>query len=796
MKTTVSYLKILLCCAMLTWVTNAQAVTLVKDGVPTATLIVEADAPNSLQAAEALQKYVQKMSGATLPLVIEGQELPADAPEGRVHVGHTAAAKGQNVPQGFDPTVRDDAFEEEGYVLRTLNEQTLLIAGNNDGLYRGTVFAAYALLEKLGCRFYFPGDWGEVIPTKSTIEVDKLDIVSRPDFAIRDIPLSGWLRTSKEENATYADWGHKIGFSTSRHYPRSSDGSTGALFPHKQFFEEHPDFYAMSQAGERKAGGMLCLSNTNMIHQLIARLHKGFAGEEKVGGISEEWPDSDGVGFSPPDGTPYCYCTDCAKASENFNYSRYENRPDRPMMSELFFGFAKRLADEFPNKWISTGAYSLREIPPQGIDLPNNVAIWYAPITCDILHPNDSKLWRRRQLVSLLKQWREQTPHVFIYDYAPGFLTGMFVPERDAENMAINAPMYRDMDIKGMRREGRKAFMQTWISYYVTAKLLWDADADLEAIKQDFYPTFFGPEAGPHVRAWWDACAERLVQSQMSAHEDWLVCHLYNQAFTDSIHTHVEKALAAKASSVQRERVQAFALIAENLESFAAMHAALRELDWKSAAAAAGRMEAIKHELHAIYPFFMEPERLGRVRSFFAEGYKELAEKRAAQTDGTTGDLVAELPLNMRFQRDPFNQGVIMRWYMADVDDSGWDQRDTYYLLEQQEKPIDDEGHFYTGYAWYRGEIDVPASFTGREMNLVLGGLINEGWVWVNDKYVGHRSWARWWNHTQHSAEFSIADKLRPGKPNTIAIRVLNDPDEVGGLYRRGFIYAPVIQAE
>jgi hypothetical protein len=281
----------------------------------------------------------------------------------------------------------------------------------------------------------------------------------------------------------------------------------------------------------------------------------------------------------------------------------------------------------------------------------------------------------------------------------------------------------------------------------------------------------------------------------MAAHEDWLVSHLYNKAFTDRIHAHVEQALAAEATPAQRERVRAFALIAENLESYAAMHAAFRALDWKKAAAAAGRMEVIKTELHAIYPFFMEPERPGRVRSFFAEGYKQRAETRLAQTDGTTGELVAELPLEMHFRRDPYNQGVIMQWYLEDQDDDGWERRDTYYLLEQQEAPLDDEGNFYSGYVWYRGEFDVPVTFKGRAVNLLLGGLINEGWVWVNGQYVGHRSWARWWSHSAHPAEFAVGDKLRPGERNTIAIRVLNDPDEVGGLYRRGFLYAPVAGA-
>lgn len=776
------------CCAL-----QATGVTLVQDGRPQALLVVQGKSPKAQQAAEALQAYVTKMSGATLPLVVEGEAIPADAPRGRIHVGHTSAAKGQNVPSGFDPSVRDNAFEEEGYVLRTLDDHTLLVAGNNDGEYRGTIFAAYALLEKLGCRFYFPGEWGEIVPKSETIVVPELDVTSRPDFAIRNIPLSGWIRTTKEERKTYVDWWDKIGFSVSYLYPRSSDGTLGNLLPHRDYFEAHPDFFAMGRDQQRHPGSMLCLSNTNMIEEVIRRVHRALAGEEAVWNVREEWPGSMGIGFSPPDGTPYCYCPDCAKNSQDFMYPRYENRPDRPMMSEEFFTFAARIAREFPDKWVSTGAYSLREAVPQGVELPDNVSIWYAPITCDVLHPNTSKLWRRSEFVEWLRQWREQTPHLYIYDYNPGFLTGMFVPERDAENMAVNAPIYREIDIKGMRREGRKAFMQTWISYYVTAKLLWNADTDLEALKQDFYPTFFGPDAGPHVRAWWDACADRLVNSTMQAHEDWLVNHLYNKEFTDRIHKHVEAALAAKTTEAQKERVRAFALIAENLESFAAMHAAMREMDWKAAAAAAGRMGKIKHELHAIYPMFIEPvPEGGRTRPFFCEGYRKRLLETAAMTDGTTGELVAKLPLEMQFTRDPFNEGVIRRWYLPEHETSDWETRDTFYLLEQQEEPLNKRGFHYAGYVWYRAQVDVPKRFKGRDVHLALGGLINEGWLWVNGEYVGHRPWARWWSHGAHPWDAAVGDKLKPGKPNTIAIRVLDTRDEVGGLYRRGFLYAPI----
>ena len=36
-------------------------------------------------------------------------------------------------------------------------------------------------------------------------------------------------------------------------------------------------------------------------------------------------------------------------------------------MSEESFRFAVRLAKEFPDKYVATMAYSLREIPPQGV---------------------------------------------------------------------------------------------------------------------------------------------------------------------------------------------------------------------------------------------------------------------------------------------------------------------------------------------------------------------------------------------------------------------------------------------
>ena len=772
---------------------RAAPLVIVEDGQPQAAILVQADEPKAQQAAEAIQKYVEMMSGGKLPIVVEGGPIEEALPARLLLVGHTVAARelGVDIPKGHDPSIRPDIFEEEGYVLKTVG-QSIVIGGNNDGPYKGAIHAAYALLEKLGCRWYFPGEWGEVVPEAGTIIVPDLDVESRPDFPVRRIGLSGWVPMSGEERNLYNEWCVKVGFNPGAgFYPSVGDGFLAYLVPPNDYFETHPEFFAMDEKGERHAGEhptvgyyenytMLCLSNPDVFAESVKNLRAAFAGEKKMGNVSEN-----GVGLSPPDGAPYCYCETCMAQSLNLKYPRYVHRT---MQSEEFFGFAARLAREFPDKFVSTMAYSLREMAPQGVDIPPNIMVMYAPIACDVLHANDSKLWRRRDFIRNLRAWRELTPHITIYDYNPGFLIGNWVPERDTANFAINAPIYREIGIKGFQAEGRKAFMQTWTSYYVRAKLLWDADTDVHALKKDFYTAFFGPAAGPNVQAWWDACEEVLVRDPIQLHEDFFINHIYTVDFVRGIGKHVEAARKAGMTDVQRERVEAFALIADHLMAFAEMNDAEMQMDYAAAAVAAGRMVDLENRLHEIYSFFME-NGPGQQGVYFPAGRKKIWEALAAKIDGQDGELVAPLPLEMKFRRDPFNEGIVGGWHEPQFDDRLWGKKNTYYTWDQQDPPEDEAGHDYDGYGWYRATFNANADLKGKPVKFWCGGTINEGWVWVNGRYAGHKAHKLWWYHP-HDFELDVTDLIEPGEKNTVAIRVMNDA-EIGGLFRRGFFYSP-----
>ncbi len=772
---------------------NAADLTLVQEGKPNAVIVVAASESNAVLAASEIQKYVEKMSGATLPIVNEGEAVP-DAPV-TLWVGHTAAARklGVAIPSGFNPAIRPDAFEEEGYVLKTKGP-SLVVGGNSDGPYHGTLYAAYALLGKLGCRWYFPGEWGEVVPESKTVVVPDLDVTSRPDFAVRGLWLSCWNPAA--DIKAFSEWSLKVGMCDRELYPTAGDGFLGMLLPPGEYAEAHPEYYAMNLQGKRETTPksqvyftMLCLSNPEVLAASIENLKAVFAGQKKRPGNVT----ANGVGISPPDGTPFCFCEACAAAGQNFDYPSYE---DRRMMSEEYGGFAAGIARAFPDKYVALSAYSLREMPPQGVALPPNVSVSVWPITSCVLHAGDHPAcWRRQEMMAIIEGWRKLTPHVVACGYSPGLLSvygpsGGFVPECDVSVFAREAPMLKKMGVKGSWDQGATAFMATWLSYYVRAQLLWDVKIDVAALKREFYGTFFGPEAGPHVQAWWDACEAELGKATAHVHEDWLVNHVYTVPFTTSIREHVEAARKATMTAAQRARFEAFERIADNLEAYAAMTEAEKNMDYAGAATAADRMAADRLALLKISSFFVIGRPEGKVKGLAPDGNAKAMRNLASLSGGTNGTRVASLPLETKFARDRFNEGVLAEWYGPAFDDSKWGTKNTFFTWDQQDPPEDAAGHDYDGYGWYRMVVEVPKDAVSKPLTLHLGGVINEGWVWINGQYAGHRGKQLWWaGRKALEMDVDATGKIKAG-PNLIAVRVLNQA-EIGGLYGRGFIYTP-----
>ncbi|HOJ30832.1 MAG TPA: DUF4838 domain-containing protein [bacterium] len=772
-------------------------IPIVKEGIPVAIIVVpkqQTSTSKSIEAAKEIQYYIKKMSGAELKIISEDEKTPQDILT-ILYIGHTDAAKKKKIkiPSGFNPAIRPDVYEEEGYIIKTSGND-IFIAGNEDGPYQGTIYAAYAFLEKLGCRWYFPGDWGEIVPQVTTIVAPAIDIEAKPDFAMRGIWLDGRWRLSAENRKIYAQWGKKVGFSSDytggqKLYPVPGDGYlTWPLHP-KEYAETHPEFYATDKTGKRNVTSkshpsftMLCLSNKQMQEEYLKNVKEAFEGKRQFPNVSDL-----GIGISPPDGTPYCYCETCLAQSQNFNYPNYIHER---MQSEEVFSFAVKIADTFPDRWVAVAAYALREMPPQGVKLRPNMVVMYAPISCCVLHPNNATdCWRRIEMMKILTQWLKLTPHVWLYDYTPGFLVSGFVPERDVSNFAINAPIYKKIGLKGFGRQGSNTMMATWISYYTSAKLMWDVHADVEAIKKDFYEQFFGKDAAPHIQAWWDACESQLLKGTLHVHEDWLVNNLYTEEFAKSIHKYYEQAKKSHMTEEQNKRFRIFELIVENFEAWTQMHESEKNMDYKKAKESASKMLDTQKQLYEISEFLVGKGALTNQWECFTKGREIRLGKLHQMTDGESGIMIAPVPIEAKFSRDPFNEGIVGEWYLPEFNDKNWEMKNTFYLWDQQDKPLDAIGHDYDGYGWYRFWANIPSNMKEKSVHFYCGGVINEGWVWVNGEYAGHKSHELWWNG-KHDFDLDITKFVKYGTKNLITIRVWNS-QEVGGLYRRGFVWSP-----
>ena len=160
---------VLAICAM-----QAHAVTLVKDGKPTATIVISdaafksepakptrnaryPDESKIKLAALELQTYVKRMTGAELSIASDAGESQGAA----VLVGkskRTNAIAGLQSPSGVTPE-----RAEEGFVIRASGD-TLVLAGNDQGPYHGTFYAVGEFLKQQGVRWILPGAFGEVVP--------------------------------------------------------------------------------------------------------------------------------------------------------------------------------------------------------------------------------------------------------------------------------------------------------------------------------------------------------------------------------------------------------------------------------------------------------------------------------------------------------------------------------------------------------------------------------------------------------------------------------------------------------
>lgn len=348
--------------------------------------------------------------------------------------------------------------------LSVSNEQ-LIIAG---GDARSVLNAAYVFLEKYaGIGFLSPGV--EVIPEKEDFSVPAgIDFSYTPEITTRTVHSRLFY-----DHPSFAAK-HKVTQEAfPRYVPEARVHTFHRFLPESVYFEDHPEYYALRD-GERRTT-QLCLTNKDVFNIVV----------DAVDSLLKAYPKAEVISVSQDENTQYCECKDCEAINK---------REGSPAGSVI--DFVNRVARKFPDIQVSTLAYQYTRKAPEKIKPEDNVLITLCSIECDRSAPIDEKC---TDFARDLEDWGKLTDNIRIWDYTTQF-TNFLAPFPNLHTLKPNIQLFRDNHAKWVFEQHSYNPSELFeLRSYLTAKLLWNPDADSDSIISDFLNGYY-QEAAPYVQ--------------------------------------------------------------------------------------------------------------------------------------------------------------------------------------------------------------------------------------------------------------------------------------------------------
>jgi hypothetical protein len=773
------------------------ALTLVDRGKPQATIVVAKaaltaapdqkpaelgspqPAPNKIAAAARdLQQYLQKISGAKLPIVSD-EKQPAGAV---VLVGKSNLTAKWNAKISSGVT---SARQEEGLVMLCRGNQ-LLLAGNDEGPYHGTEYAVAEFLQRLGVRWFMPGVYGDFVPKIATIQAKDLEVRQKPDFKMRN-----WWGPMTEANRVLEyRWKIRNKMNPVLHFiTLPGDSSTRGLIPEARLKTE-PNLFALNLDGKRNPY-LPNLSNPKAAAVAAETLMERFRKDPKL----------DSAGFAPDDGLPRDYDPETLK--RNLGFPDVVGRTGvaaELSMSEEWFRFVNRVArivrQKYPNHVLTSNGYANRNTPPQGVKLEPNIWIMFAAIWSDTLHAYDNpRSWQTVRQGQMLRRWTKLCPNVFMYNYQYIMLASAGTPVPLARKYKRDMPLLKKWGVIGFADEGRSVLGEAGIApRYLRAQMMWNAGLNADALLDDFFTKWYGAAHKP-ARAFWEALEKALEETPLIGHEDRILPYIYTADLLAELDKHIALAEKQADTETTKKHVRADRLLLEHLKGYMAMTRAEWACNFAEAVKQAEHMLAQRKQLHALSPMYFEPDDAKTDSGFYYWGVvarKQYYQKLADRVSGKTGELVAILPEKTAFRTDPRDEGRFAEWYDPDYPDKNWKTLLTTAPFYTQGY-LDKKGYPYMGALWYRFGVDVPAAARGKKVHLYIPTVETEAWAWVNGEFAGYRPYHEAYERP-NEFDVDVSKMLVPGKKNSIVLRVhtgLSASQAASGMISRAFLYSP-----
>jgi hypothetical protein len=761
---------------------RAADLIITNNGSSTAQIVVANDAGEwEKRAAADVARCLELMSGAKMPVV--------DALGGgtQIVVGKRALETDPSLAAALakvakkEPVLRGDAI-----VIRRVGDRVLAAGANDECHY----YAAMELLRRWGCRWYLPTEFGECIPEQKTVTLGELDYAYAPPFEVRRYWIS---------------W--------------NGDSAGKPEFMRRNFYNDEsvPNGHALAKYVSEliptgKTMFNVPVAEDKTIDHVVAKLQEPFSkGENIMLGMEDGIYESD----SPKDKELI------AGLRDKYFLSSVLTDP----FMVFYNGVAKKLSQQHPQSKSRIGflAYGNLTLPPQRkITAEKPLVAYLAPIDIDPIHGmDDPRSPPRQEYKQMLYRWAEvMQGRLVIYDYDQSMMVWRDIPNPSHIAFQNDVQHYRKAGILGVDAESRNAIATTFLNLYLRGQLCWNPDLNVQQELDQFYVDFYGPAAAP-MKSYWGLIYKQWQDTLVTEHEYPLIPAVYPRSVVEQLRPLVaeaEQALSALAtkSNLSRneklylDRLKFTKLSFEIIDQYTAMAvAAATEGNYAAAVAAGDKALAAREQLTAMNGTFTTYKAIGEQGAAWFPGevqqYRDLAKK----IDGTDGQLIARLPLEWAFRRDPHDTGLASRWAETTPDLTWWNaQPEKGSIASHQHNPghwemmradlylqaqglISPDYHSYTGLGWYHTTVDLKPEQIQPKLHLLFPGVFNECWLYVNGNLVAHREQREpwWYNDYKFEWDVDIAQAAQAGG-NTIVLRIKN-PHHFGGMFRRPLLYRP-----
>ncbi len=427
--------------------------------------------PAEETGARELADHLHKMTGAEFPVVAA-----------QAYKGGPAIAVGFNprLPAALAQKQFPDLGPEE--LVIQAEGDTLLLGG---GRPRGSLYAVYEFLEKLGVNWYTPGF--TKIPATPELSVQvKPERYTSPFRSRTQVPGNGvtpeWCARNRMNS--FLQWNNP-GTAYGSGIRQGPDMHSFWRIFNPANFKAHPEWAAMVDGKRQTATANhswgLCLSNAELRRHLVQRTLEWV---RKNPGYTDVW-------IGQNDGSPYCTCGDCTAF-----YKAHGGKPSS-LIVQLINELAEAMKQEFPDKRLKTLAYSWSLEPPENMKLsPSATVMLCAAIPYwDTLgvSPGGEKF------ISDYRQWRKVADNFEIYLYSYPTDSSWF-PAPCLYSQARNIRWAADSGFQAVHQEvfgvgtgdgGDLAELRAWLY----AQLMWHPDADPNRLVEEFCRGYYGKAA-------------------------------------------------------------------------------------------------------------------------------------------------------------------------------------------------------------------------------------------------------------------------------------------------------------